>query len=413
MPPSGNRVAIGAGSPLRTAMAAIRQPLDERDRSAAPANGRSRTGSKVKHVPLVDLQAQYAGIQAEVGPAIAKVLERCDFVLGEAVERFERSFAEYCGVPYAVGVDSGISALELILRAWGIGPGDEVITAANSFIASASAISFTGATPVLVDVAPDTCLMTAESVSRAITPRTRAIIPVHLYGQPVDMDPIVELAEAHGLLVVEDACQAHGALYRRRRAGSLGHAAAFSFYPGKNLGAYGDGGAVVTRDAVLAERIREYRNYGQREKYHHVSLAYNRRLDTIQAAVLEVKLRHLDRWNARRAALAAQYRELLQGLPLQFLSVAPDVEHVYHLFVVQLDDRDQVLSLLRQNGIGAGIHYPIPIHLQPAYAGLSLRPGSRPVAEAAARRALSLPLYPEMGDEHVEYVAGTLRSILA
>jgi dTDP-4-amino-4,6-dideoxygalactose transaminase len=364
-------------------------------------------------IPLVDLRAQFADIRPEVEPAMAAVLERCDFVLGETVQRFEESFARFCEAPHAVGVDSGISALELILRAWGIGPGDEVITAANSFIASASAISFTGATPVLVDVDPDTLLMTPDRVAEAITPRTRAIMPVHLYGQPVDMDGMMRLAAENGLRVVEDACQAHGASFRGQRAGSLGHAAAFSFYPGKNLGAYGDGGIVVTRDPDLAERVRELRNYGQREKYCHVSLAYNRRLDTLQAAVLEVKLRHLEQWNARRAALAGRYRERLAGLPARALVERPDVGHVYHLFVVEVDDRDDVLAHLKRQGIGAGIHYPIPIHRQPAYADLGYGPGSFPVVERAAHRILSLPLYPEMSEEQVDFVAATLRSIVA
>jgi dTDP-4-amino-4,6-dideoxygalactose transaminase len=363
-------------------------------------------------VPLVDLRAQYTTIRSEVEEAMAEVLERCDFVLGEAVERFEASFAAYCEVPHAVGVDTGISALELILRAWGIGPGDEVITAANSFIASASAISFTGATPVLVDVDRDSYLISIEAVARAITPRTRAIMPVHLYGQPVDMDPLMALAESRGLRVLEDACQAHGARYKGRRAGSLGHAAAFSFYPGKNLGAYGDGGIVVTRDEALARQIRQFRNYGQREKYQHVSLAYNRRLDSLQAAVLEVKLRHLDRWNARRAQIAGLYRELLRELPLQLPAHAADVWHAYHLFVIQVDRRDPVLAALNQAGIGAGAHYPIPIHLQPAYAELGQGPGACPVAEAAARRVLSLPLYAEMTGEQITRVVDTLHSIL-
>jgi dTDP-4-amino-4,6-dideoxygalactose transaminase len=394
-------------------MRATPERTEERNQPfAALCDGATRR-EPFASVPLVDLQAQYATIRDEVEPAMLAVLERCDFVLGEAVESFEVNFAAYCQATHAVGVDSGISALELILRAWGIGAGDEVITPANSFIASASAISFTGATPVLVDVAPDTYLMTADAVERAITPRTRAIMPVHLYGQPVDMQPIMALAEAHGLKVIEDACQAHGARYQGRRVGSLGHAAAFSFYPGKNLGAYGDGGIVVTRDASLAARVRELRNYGQREKYCHVSLAYNRRLDTLQAAVLEVKLRHLDHWNARRAAVAARYREQLADLPLQLPAVMPNREHVYHLFVLQVDHRDEVLAQLKYQGIGAGIHYPIPIHLQPAYAELGYSRGSMPAAETAAGRLLSLPVYPEITDEQVEYVAATLRSILA
>jgi dTDP-4-amino-4,6-dideoxygalactose transaminase len=366
-----------------------------------------------QQVPLVDLKAQYATIRSEVEPAIGAVLESCDFVLGEAVTCFEESYAAYCEAPHGIGVDSGISALELTLRAWGVGPGDEVITAANSFIASASAISFTGATPVLVDVSPESLLMTPEAVERAITPRAKAIMPVHLYGQPVDMDPLMELAQRHGLRVLEDACQSHGARYKGRRVGSLGHAAAFSFYPGKNLGAYGDGGIVVTRDESLAARIRELRNYGQREKYCHVSLAYNRRLDSIQAAVLGVKLRHLDRWNRRRAEIAGQYRAWLSEMPLETPVIADHVDPVFHLFVIQVDHRDQVLALLRQEGIGAGIHYPIPIHCQPAYAGLGIRPGTMPVSEAAAERLISLPLYPEMTAEQISYVAQTLRSILA
>lgn len=363
-------------------------------------------------VPLVDLRAQYAAIRSEVEPAMADVLERCDFILGQAVESFEVNFAAFCGTPHAVGVDSGISALELILRAWGIGPGDEVITATNSFIASASAISFTGATPVLVDVNPDSYLMTAETVAQAITPRTRAIMPVHLYGQSADMDPIMSLAEERGLHVVEDACQAHGARYKGRRVGSIGHAAAFSFYPGKNLGAFGDGGAVVTRCASLAERVRELRNYGQREKYCHVSLAYNRRLDTLQAAVLDVKLRHLDRWNTRRAEIAGRYRSHLADLPIQLPVVEPGREHVYHLFVIQTGNRDAVLHGLKEGGIGAGIHYPIPIHRQSAYTDLGYGPGKFPVAEAAADRILSLPVYPEMTDKQVDYVAAVLRALV-
>ena len=364
-------------------------------------------------IPLVDLQAQYAAIRSEVEPAINRVLERCDFVLGEAVSRFEGQFAAYCEVPHAVGVDSGVSALELVLRAWEIGPGDEVITVANSFIASASAISFTGATPVLVDVTPDTYLMTADLVSRAITPRTRALMPVHLYGQPVDMDPIMDLAESHGLRVLEDASQAHGARYKGRRVGSLGHAAAFSLYPGKNLGAYGDSGVMVTKDEDLAAKVRELRNYGQREKYHHLSLAYNRRLDTLQAAVLEVKLRHLDRWNEARRRVAQIYGEMLSGTPAVLPKVAPEVEHVYHQFIVQVDDRDQALAALQREGVGASIHYPIPIHLQPAYRELDYAPGSFPVTEQLAGRILSLPMYPEMTDEQAEYVASSLRAIIA
>src|SRR6266852_4599126 len=352
-----------------------------------------------QQVPFVDLGAQYRTIAAEINEATSRVIQEADFILGREVRLFEEEFAAFCEVQYAVGVDSGTSALELALRAYDIGPGDEVITAANSFIASALSISHAGATPVLVDVDPFTHTIDVTGIERAITSRTKAIIPVHLYGHPAHMDPIRQLAEQRGLIVIEDACQAHGARYKGHRTGSLGHAAAFSFYPGKNLGAYGDGGIVVTKDESLARQIRQLRNYGQREKYQHVSLAYNRRLDSLQAAVLDVKLRHLDRWNARRAQIAGLYRELLRDLPLQFPAQAPDVWHVNHLFVIQVDRRDPVLAALNQAGIGAGVHYPIPIHLQPAYAELRYGPGTCPVAEAAARRVLSLPLYAEMTGE--------------
>jgi dTDP-4-amino-4,6-dideoxygalactose transaminase len=264
-----------------------------------------------------------------------------------------------------------------------------------------------------VDVSPDTLLMTPGAVAKAITPRTKAIMPVHLYGQPVDMDPLMAIAAARGLRVVEDACQAHGARYKGRRVGSLGHAAAFSFYPGRNLGAHGDGGIVVTKDEALAARIREVRNAGQREKAGHVSPASNRRLDSIQAAVLEVKLRHLDHWNARRVEIAGHYRAGLAEMALEIPVTAQHVDSAYHLFVIQVEHRDQVLSLLRREGIGAGIHYPIPIHRQPAYAHLGHAPGSMPVSEAVAEQLISLPLFPEMTAEQVRYVTATLRSILA
>jgi dTDP-4-amino-4,6-dideoxygalactose transaminase len=361
-------------------------------------------------IPLVDLRAQFLSLQPEVEAAMTEVFARCDFVLGESVAQFEANFAAYCGVPHAIGVDSGVSALELVLRAWGIGPGDEVITAANSFIASASAISFTGAHPVLVDVDPRTYLMTPEAVERAITPRTQVIMPVHLYGQPVDMDPILALAKVHGLRVLEDACQAHGARCRGARVGSLGDAAAFSFHPEKNLGAYGDGGAVVTADPALAAALRVLRNYGQREKDHHVSPAYNRRLDTLQAAVLDVKLRHLDAANTARARAARLYRALLADLPVDLPYPSEWAEHVYHLFVVQVNDRDAVLERLKEAGVGAGIHYPIPIHLQSTYAYLGYGRGSFPVTERVAERVLSLPLYPELREEQIEHVVASLRS---
>lgn len=364
-------------------------------------------------IPLVDLRAQHAAIAAEVESAVHAVMERTDFVLGYDVEAFEAEYAAYCEVGQAVGVDSGLSALELGMRALGIGPGDEVITPANSFIASSSAVSFTGATPVWVDVDPATLNLDPDAVRAAITPRTRAVMVVHLYGQPADMGSIAAITEGHGLHLIEDACQAHGARFAGRRVGSLGSFAAFSFYPAKNLGAYGDGGALTTDDAGLADRVRMMRNYGQRQKYEHVTMAWNRRLDTMQAAVLRVKLRHLDRWNEARRAHATRYADLLQASGLELPSVRPDVEHVYHLYVVQTDRRDQLLAALRAEGIGAALHYPVPIHLQEAYRDRGIGPGAYPVTERAAARLLSLPMYPELRPDQVELVASVVTSALS
>lgn len=360
-------------------------------------------------VPFVDLSAQYASIKEEVNQAIAGVLERTDFILGRDVERFEAEFASFCGADYAVGVDSGTSALELALRALGVGPGDEVITAANTFIATALAISFTGATPVLVDVDPHTYTVDAAALKEAITPRTKAIVPVHLYGQPTDMDPILELAEQHALAVVEDACQAHGATYKGRRAGSLGHAAAFSFYPGKNLGAYGDAGAVVTNDAKVAESLKMLRNYGSAKKYHHETLGFNRRLDTLQAAVLRVKLRYLDAWSDARREHAALYTQLLEGsvvTPTRAAYASP----VYHLYVVRVQERERFQAHLSNQGISTGIHYPVPVHLQPAYEDLGYKRGDFPITERYAQEIVSLPMYPELTPSLITRVADAVKS---
>ena len=364
-------------------------------------------------VPLVDLRAQHRSIAGEVEAALRAVMERADFVLGHDVDAFEAEYAAYCEAEHAVGLDSGLSALELGMRALGIGPGDEVITPANSFIASSSAISQAGATPVWVDVDPLTLDLDPDAVRAAITPRSRAIMPVHLYGQPADMGAIVAIAREHGLRVVEDACQAHGARIGGRRVGSLGDFAAFSFYPAKNLGAYGDGGMLTTGDAGLAERVRMMRNYGQRQKYEHVTMAWNRRLDTVQAAVLRIKLRRLDAWNAARRSHAALYDRLLRDSGLDLPVARPDVEHVYHLYVVQTDGRDQVLAALRAQGIGAALHYPVPIHLQEAYRERGIGPGSFPVTERSAARLLSLPMYPELTDEQVHRVAGAVANAVA
>jgi dTDP-4-amino-4,6-dideoxygalactose transaminase len=359
-------------------------------------------------VPFVDLGAQYRSISTEITEAVSKVLREGDFILGREVSLFEEEFASFCQSKWAIGVDSGTSALELALRAYEIGPGDEVITAANSFIASALAISHAGAKPVLADVDPDTFTIDVAAVEKAITPRTKAIIPVHLYGQPADMDPILQLAQRHGLVVIEDACQAHGARYKGKRTGSLGHAAAFSFYPGKNLGAYGDGGAVVTSDDAVAKRLEMLRNYGQREKYQHMFRGFNRRLDTLQAAVLRIKLKHLEEWNEARRQHAKAYSRLLAqtGIVVPRASAAP--ESVWHLYVIRIEQRDALKEHLAARGINVGIHYPIPIHLQPAYRDLGYQQGDFPITEAYARQILSLPMYAELKPEIICRVAETI-----
>ncbi|MCG3157457.1 MAG: dTDP-3-amino-3,4,6-trideoxy-alpha-D-glucose transaminase [bacterium] len=362
-------------------------------------------------VPFLDLKAQYRSIKDEIAAAIQPVLENCDFVGGAAVEAFERNFAMFCQTAHAVGVSNGADALYLALRALEIGPGDEVITVPNTFIATASAITRTGATVRFVEVDPATLEMDAGKLEAAITHRTRALMPVHLYGQMPDMDAILAIAAQHQIPVIEDAAQAHGATFRGRVAGSMGVAACFSFYPGKNLGAYGDGGAVVTNDAELANRLRRLRDQGRETKYEHLMIGYNHRLDTLQAAVLEVKLRRLPQWNARRREIAALYRQFLQDCPaVRPLAVAPGQEAVYHLFIVQVEQRERLQEKLKQQGIATGIHYPIPLHLQPAYAHLGLRRGTFPVSEAAAERVLSLPMYAEMSNAMVEHVAVALRT---
>ena len=369
--------------------------------------------NQTPQVPFVDLAAQYSTIADEINETTSRIIQKADFILGREVRLFEEEFAAFSEARYAVGVDSGTSALELALRAYDIGPGDEVITAANSFIASALAISHAGATPVLVDVDPFTHTIDVTGIERAITSRTKAILPVHLYGHPAHMDPIRQLAEQHGLIVIEDACQAHGARYKGRRAGSLGHAAAFSFYPGKNLGAYGDGGMVVTNDADIRKRLEMLRNYGQEEKYHHLTQGFNRRLDTLQAAVLRVKLKYLEKWNAARRWQAELYHRLLAGTALVLPSEAVGAQSVWHLYVIRTEHRDKLKEYLASRGIAAGIHYPVPIHLQPAYKNLGYKRGSFPVTEQYAQRILSLPMYAELTPELIEYVSKTILTFLS
>ena len=366
-------------------------------------------------VPLVDLKAQYLSIKPEIDSAIQRVIDNSAFIMGKEVAQFEEAFAEYCGVDYAVGVASGTAALFLALLAHGVGPGDEVITTPFTFFATGEAISQVGARPVFVDIDPVTYNIDPNLIEAAITPRTRAIMPVHLYGQPADMNAINAIAEKHGLIVIEDAAQAHGSRYDGQRAGSLGHSACFSFYPSKNLGCYGDGGAVVTNDPKVAEAVSKLRNHGRMTKYEHDELGYGHRLDGIQAAILGAKLPHLDDWNAGRRERAARYNDLLADLPVFTPEHLPNTEPVYHCYTIRLEedvDRDEVVRFLKAQGVGVGIHYPIPLHLQPAYRFLELEEGDFPVSEYMANHVLSLPLYAELTDEQQDYVVTQLREAL-
>ncbi len=362
-------------------------------------------------IPFLDLRAQTAQVETEVMAGIQTLLERGDFVLGKGVAQFETSFATYCECDHAIGVASGFDALKLILRAMDIGPGDEVITVSHTFIATALAISSVGATPVLVEVDSGTYTMDPQTIEAALTERTKAIMPVHLYGQTADMDPILQLACKHGLRVIEDACQAHGARDNGHRAGSIGDAAAFSFYPGKNLGAFGDGGAVTTNDAKLADRIRTLRNYGSSEKYVHDELGENSRLDTIQALVLSEKLKRLDGWNAARRAAAAQYTDRLQGVgDIQAPAIRKSSEPVFHLYVIQTERRDELQAYLTEQGIDCLIHYPIPVHLQKAYAERGWSVGDFPLTEKIAESILSLPIFPGITEGQIDFVCERIRS---
>lgn len=364
------------------------------------------------HIPFLDLKNQSAELRGEIQSAMNQVLVDCNFILGKPVADFEDAFAAYCECNCGIGVASGLDALKLILRAMDIGPGDEVITVSHTFIATALAISSVGATPVLVEVDPATYTMDSAAFEAAITGRTKAVMPVHLYGQTADMGPILEIARRHGLKVIEDACQSHGARYNGRRAGSLGDAAAFSFYPGKNLGAYGDGGAVTTSDAVLAERIRAMRNYGSIRKYYHDTLGENSRLDTLQAAVLCVKLKVLDEGNAARRAAAARYTEQLAGVVGDLITPAArkGSEHVFHLYVIQTSRRDDLQRYLLEQGVECLIHYPVPVHLQKAYASNHWKAEDFSLTEKLAGQILSLPIFPGITEEQVKYVCDSIKA---
>ena len=382
-------------------------------------------------VPFLDLKTQYESIKDEINEAIQQVLDSCAFAGGPFVEEFEENFAEFCQLKHCVGVGSGTEALWLALLALGVGPGDEVITVPNTFIATAEAISFCGAKPVLVDI--DECTYTMdpqklrkfleqecfldESTGQPINQQTkrpvRAVIPVHIFGQMANMDPIIEIARAHGLSVIEDACQAHGAQYKGRPAGSIGDAGCFSFYPGKNLGAYGEAGAVVTNRPELAERIRALRDHGQAAKYYHETIGWNARMDGLLGAVLSTKLRHLSDWNEARIKNAQTYNELLSEVAGVITPARAEyAKHVFHIYAIRVQDRDEMISELSKKGIHCGIHYPVPIHLQKAYDFLGLGEGSFPVSEKCAMELVSLPMFPELTDDKIRYVCDKIKEVI-
>lgn len=356
-------------------------------------------------IPFLDLKAQYASIGPDLEAAVIEVMRRGDYILGRGVASFEENFAKFCGAKHCVAVNTGTSALHLAILALGVKPGDEVITVPMTFVATVAAIRYANATPVLVDIDPTTWTMDAAQLERAITPRTKAIIPVHLHGRLADMSAIRAIADRHGIPVIEDACQAHGAEIGGKRAGSLGAIGCFSFYPGKNLGACGEGGAIVTDDDAHAALIRQLRDWGQTEKYNHEYHGFNYRMDGIQGAVLDVKLRHLAEWTDKRRAAAAVYDELLAGADVTTPLRCRGAEHVYHVYAVRTADRDRVQAELKEAGVATNIHYPRPVHLQPAYADLGYGEGRFPVTEQFARETLSLPIFPEITREQLQKVA--------
>src|SRR5712691_7023977 len=364
-------------------------------------------------IPYADLKAQYRAIKPEIDAAVLRVLESSEFILGSEVAGFEEEFAAYCGAKHAVGVNSGTSALHLALLAAGVGPGDQVISVPFTFVATTAAIRYTGATPVFVDIDPVTYTMDPNQVEAKVTPRTKAIVPVHLYGQTADMDPIMEIARKRNLVVIEDAAQAHGAEYRGHRAGAIGDLAIFSFYPGKNLGAYGEGGMVTTSNPEYARAIRMLRNWGSERKYHPVLKGYNYRMEGIQGAILRVKLRYLEQWTEARRAHAALYDKLLKGCGVTAPRVMADARHVYHVYGVLAPQRQALIDHLQLRQIQFGIHYPTPIHLMEAHADLGYQAGDFPRSEAIAGKVLSLPLYPEMTEQQVKTVSSAVRAAVS
>jgi dTDP-4-amino-4,6-dideoxygalactose transaminase len=364
-------------------------------------------------VPFIDLEAQYQSIKDSVAVTIQEVLESCSFAGGPFVEHFENDFAAFCRCEYAIGVGSGTEALWLALLGQGIGPGDEVITVPNTFIATAEAISFCGAKPVFIDIDEQTYTMEPNQIEPAITPRTKAIIPVHLFGHMAEMDPIMDIARRNDLYVIEDACQAHGAQYKGRLAGSIGDVGCFSFYPSKNLGAFGEAGAIVTNDGQLNEKIKMLRDHGQYKKYHHTIIGWNARMDGLQGAILRVKLEYLRGWNERRRRNAQFYGELLRDIDGIILPKEVDhVKHVYHIYAICIENRDDLIGTLREKNIYCGIHYPLPLHLQGAYHSFGMQAGSLPVAEKCAEKLVSLPMFPELTERQIQYVAQKIKDFL-
>jgi len=361
------------------------------------------------NVSFLELSRQYLAIKDEIDRAMASVFSRAWFILGKELEAFEQEFAAYLGARYGVGVGSGTEALHLALLACGVEAGDEVITVPNTAVPTISAISFANAIPRLVDIDPATFTIDVQQIEAAITPRTKVLLPVHLYGQTADLEPLLDVARRYNLCVVEDACQAHGATYGSHKAGTLGDAGCFSFYPSKNLGAYGDAGLVCTNKPEIAERLRLLRNYGQTRRYYHATKGFNSRLDELQAALLRVKLHYLENWNTHRRELAKRYNALLQGLPVTLPQEAAWGRHVFHLYVLRVPERDRLCSFLAERGIQTIIHYPVPVHLQEAYRDLNILPGALPEAEKAAREIVSLPFYPEIREDEIDLVAATIR----
>ena len=380
--------------------------LNDPPRLAAAASG-----PKV-NVPMADLRAQYNLLRSEMIAELQEVAASTNYILGPKVATFEKNFAEYVGVKHAIGVNSGTSALHLALIAAGVEAGDEVITVPMTFIATSWAISYCHATPVYVDIDPVTYTMDPEQIESRITRKTKAILPVHLYGQCGSMDAILAIGRKHGIPVIEDAAQAHGAIYHGRRAGTMGQSGCFSFYPGKNLGAYGEAGAVVTNDDALAKRMRALRDHAQSERYHHSEIGFNYRMDALQGAVLNIKLKYIEKWTDTRGALAMRYRRLLSGLPIELPQVAPERRHVWHLFVALHPERDRIRRELEAMGIQTGLHYPIPLHLQKAYGHLGHRAGDFPVTEKVANQCLTLPLFAEMTHAQQDAVVDALTQVL-